>query len=155
MYPKLFWPPEPFWECCCQETWVSDYFCYIDVLSDHWFSQTNLTLKKHGQNRFDIPSTLGHNEEGKGKKLFWRIDGVGATYTDSFIPGSSQVLASLSAFGELSVISLSWSRWTIFEPYCFSLARSFFFGHPPNFLAPPPRYLWTLRYLKCIDGIKQ
>ena len=88
MYPKLFWPPPPrapetFWEWCCQETWVSDYFCYFDVLSNHWCSQTN--LEKTWTGSFWYTSTLGHYEEGKGKNLFWRIDGVGATYTDSFI----------------------------------------------------------------------
>ena len=34
---------------------------------------------------FWYTSTLGHYEEGKGKNLFWGIDGIGATYTDSFI----------------------------------------------------------------------
>ena len=77
MYPKLFCPPETFWERCCQETWVSDYFCYFDVLSNHWCSQTN--LEKTWTESFWYTSTLGHYEEGKGKNLFWRTDGVGAT----------------------------------------------------------------------------
>ena len=44
---------------------------------------------------------------------------IGGLCMGQEITGSSQVLASLSAFGELSVImviSLSWNRWTIFEP---------------------------------------
>ena len=44
-----------------------------------------LNLKKTWTESFWYTSTLGHYEEGKGKNLFWRIDGVGATYTDSFI----------------------------------------------------------------------
>ena len=84
MYPKLFWPPtETFWEWCCQESWISDYFCYFDVLSNYWCSQTN--LKKNMDRIILIYFHTWPLWGGQGKELFWRIGGIGATYTDSFI----------------------------------------------------------------------
>ena len=66
------------------------------------------TFKKWTES-FWYTSTLGHYEEGKGKNLFWRIDGM--DYTGTLLSGLGFIL--LRGPSDLDLVSVDWEL--IFE----------------------------------------